>query len=139
VDVVANAAGHGLHERRHVEFAAPADRHDMAVAQNRAAVGQADDLVEPMRDVDDGDTLLSHAAEHAEQTLDFVALQRRRRLVEDQHTAPAPQGLAYGDELALAKRQLPDGTIGVRRKIEDLQSLAGFPTHARAIEPNREP
>ena len=110
-----------------------------AVAQNRAAVGEADDLVEPMRDVDDGDALLSHAAEHAEQALDFVALQRRRRLIEDQHAALPPQGFAYGDELALAKRQLPDGAIRVRGKIEDLQGLASFLAHARAIEPNRKP
>ena len=76
-------------------------RDDMlAVAQDRGAVGDAEDLVHAVRDVDDGDALAAQLADIVEQALDLVARQRRGRLVEHQDLA------------------------GLRRRLDDLGQLA---------------
>ena len=59
----------------------------LAVAQDGGAVGDAEDLVHAVRDVDDGDALAAKLADIVEQALDLVLGQRRGRLVEHQHLA----------------------------------------------------
>ena len=107
----ARASGHGADEIVDGKAAAPAHRRHPAVAQDGAAVGDRDDLVELMRDVDDRGALRLHAREHREQPLDLAFFQRRRRLVQDEDAALPAQRLGDRHELALgeAERRRPAG------------------------------
>ena len=109
-------------------------RRDATVAQHGAAVGERHDLIEPVRDIDDGDALLLHAPEHREQLLDFVGFERRGRLVEDQQPAAPAHRLGDGDKLALRKRQAVHAGVGVRREIELRQGRACLLPHGLAVD-----
>ena len=71
----------------------------------------------------------SQAVDHVEQTLDVLARQRRRRLVEDQQAGavlPADECAGDGDRRALRRRQESHGRLDVDvAEAEDRQRLAG--------------
>jgi hypothetical protein len=56
--------------------------HTFAVAQNGYAIRDLEDLGQPMRHVQDRDSLGADVVEEREQVLDIALRQRRRRLVE---------------------------------------------------------
>ena len=56
-ELLERAPHHELHERLGVEVVRRAGLHVLAVAHDRDAVGEAEDLLEPVRDVDDADAL----------------------------------------------------------------------------------
>ena len=61
------------------------DAHEVAVAQNGQAVGHFKDLIEEVGDEDDADALFLQRAHDREKLLDLVFVERRGRLVEDEH------------------------------------------------------
>ncbi len=64
-----------------------------AVPQNGDAVGNAEDLVHPVRDVDDRDASFLEALHQREERVRFGRRQRRGRLVHDQDARILGQGL----------------------------------------------
>ena len=60
-----------------------------AAAQHGHAVGQLEDLVETVRDVEHAGARAPHLADHREEALHLVVRQDRRRLVEHEHAAAA--------------------------------------------------
>ena len=117
-----------------IECAAPHQGGDAAVAQHGAAVGEFDDLFQPMRHIDDGGALILQAAQHREQPGDLAIFQRGGRLVENEHAAAAAQRLGDGDDLLLGEAELPHRQIGVRRKVERRELRARLFAHPRAID-----
>ena len=79
-----------------------------AVAQHRDLVAHREDLLEDVRDEHDRDAALAQDAQHAQQRVRVGALERRGRLVEDQHARPGDQRPRDLDELALGERQGAD-------------------------------
>ena len=61
---------------------------DLTVAHHRDAVGQFIHLVQPMRDIDDGDTVALELFDQAEQLAHVGLLQRLGRFVEEKHLGP---------------------------------------------------
>jgi hypothetical protein len=61
-------------------------RDELAVPHHRNPVGEEQDLVKIMRDVDHGHALLPETPDDLVETLPFLRAQRRRRLVHDQET-----------------------------------------------------
>ncbi len=86
-NLLRQASGHGTDEIAHGESAAPAHCGDAAITQHRATVGDCDDFIELMRNVDDGGALRLHAGKHGEQSLDLALFQCRSRLVQDEDAA----------------------------------------------------
>ncbi len=132
--LLGRAPGHGSHEIADRESAAPAHRRHASVAQHRASIGNRHHFVEPMGDVDDGGTLPPHTREHREQPLDLALLQRRGRLVEDEHAALAPQCLGNRDQLPLGKAQRGNRALRVGIEIELGEDVARLSFHAGAID-----
>ena len=79
-----------------------------AVAQDGGAVGDAEDLVHAVRDVDDCDALRLEPADIVEQAVDLVRRQRRRRLVEHQDAWTLRGRLDDLGELPLASAKICD-------------------------------
>ncbi len=77
----------------------------LAVAEHRELVGDLEQLVHLVRDVDDALALLAQLANDAEQMVDFDIAQRRRRLIHDEHLGVERHGLRDLDHLAACHRQ----------------------------------
>ena len=111
-------------------------RLEMAVAQNREIVADADELLEAVRDVDDGDARLLQFGNDAEQHLDLGGGQRRRRLVHDQHAGVVGQRLGDLDDLLLADPEIVDQRIGVDVVFEAGEQLPGALALAGHVDMN---
>ena len=79
-----------------------------SVAKDRDAVGDAKDLVEPMRDIDDADAARAEPPKRLEQALDIGFGQGRRRLVEHEDIRLDGERPADRDERALGRRKRRD-------------------------------
>ena len=79
---------------------------DLAVAHHRDAVGQFVHLVQPMRDIDDGDTVALELFDQAEQLAHVGLLQRLGRFVEEKHLGTGCERARDLDDMALGKRKL---------------------------------
>ncbi len=131
--------GHGADEIINRKAAAPARCCDAAIAQYRAAIGDRHDLVELMRDIDDGRALRAHARQHGEQPRDFMLLEGGGRLVENEDAALPVERPADGDQLALGERERSHRAIDVGRKIELCQDCARVGAHAGAVDQGERP
>ena len=79
------------------------------VAHHRHSVGDLEDLLEPVRDVEHGDPGTGQLAQDREQPTRLPVVERRVGLVEDEHTRLFEQHPGELDELALGDRHLSDG------------------------------
>ena len=129
------AAGHVAGELGGGERAARKLRHYLAIAHHGAPVGDGDDLVEAMGDVEDRDAGLLQAFDHREEARHLALLQRSRRLVENEHARIARERPRDGDRLALGEGQLIHPLIEIERQIEPVERVARERQHARAVEP----
>ena len=97
-----------------------------AVAQDDDAIGEVHHLVEAVRDEDHARAAGGRAPHRGEQPPDLVAVQRGRRLVEDQQTVgavPPVERARDRDDRPLGRRQLGDGHGDVERRVELAQQL----------------
>ena len=103
VDVLAD---HHRRERLRGQVGDVARADDAAAAQDRDAVGDVEDLVHPVRHVQDARAAAADLAHDLEQPLDLGVRQDRGRLVEDEDAAagPALEGGGDGDDRALDRR-----------------------------------
>ena len=99
--------------------------HFPAVAEHDDAVGDRENLVKVMRDVEDGDPLIAERPEDLQQPAPLGAIERGRRLVEDQDFRIAGQRLGDFDELALAGREPPDLDSDGDREAEPIEMVPG--------------
>ena len=76
-----------------------------AVAQHDDAVGKLDDLVQPVRDVDDRGAVGAQPPDHREQAARFVVGQRRGRLVEGDQPAAGAHRAHDLDHLPLRRTE----------------------------------
>ena len=91
--------------------------------QDGDAVRDRADLVELVRDEDDGAALGRHAPEHLEEGLRLLRREHGGGLVEDEQLGLAGEGLDDLDALLLADRELPDPGAGVHVKPVALAQL----------------
>ena len=133
------ASGHGGDEIVDGKGTAPAHRRHPPVAQDGAAVGDRDDFVEVMRDVDDRGALRLHAREHREQPLDLAFFQGRRRLVQDEDAALPAQRLGDRHQLPLGEAERSHRPVRVGVKVELGKHGARGVAHARAIDHGQRP
>ena len=100
-----------------------------AAAQDGDAVGQREDLVEPVRDVEHARARAADLADHGEQPLDLVVRQHRGRLVEHQHAVaavPALQRRGDRDHRALDRRGGGQRAVDVEVDAEAGEDAAGL-------------
>src|SRR3546814_1739240 len=86
---------------------------ELALAQHGDAVGHRHDLVQLVRDEDDGEALRHHGLQGGEERLDLLRRKHGGRLVEDEDAGAAVERLQDLDALALAHREVADEAPGV--------------------------
>ena len=107
-----------------------------AVAQHRDAVGDLEQLVEPMADVDDPDAAAFELADDVEQARDVALGQRGGRLVHDQDARVVRQRAQNLDPLAVADGERADDLVG--GEIVDLErgeQRLGLRAHGAPVDP----
>jgi hypothetical protein len=93
----------------------------LAVAQNADAVGDLEDLLHPVRDVDDPDTLAAQIVDHLEQHDLLGVGQRRGRFVEDHRLGVHRQGARDLDHLLVRNGQIADQRLRLEANLQPLQ------------------
>ena len=114
--------------RRHVLADEP------AAAEDGDAVGDLVDLVEEVRDEDDGDAALLEVADDAEELGHLVDVEARRRLVEHQHPHVDRDRPGDGDELLDGERVASQHRRRIDRQPEPRQHLRGALAHRRPVD-----
>ena len=107
-----------------------------AVAQHRDAVGDLEQLVEPMADVDDPDAAAFELADDVEQARDVALGQRGGRLVHDQDARVVRQRAQDLDPLAVADGERADDLVG--GEVVDLErgeQRLGLRPHGAPVDP----
>ncbi len=112
------APEHRLDQRHPREVRGRPGADEPAVAQHRDPVGDGIDLIEEVGDEDDAQPLCGQAAHDAEQDLDLVRVEARRRLVEDQHPGRQVDGPGDGDEVLHGDRVVAERRAGIDREVE---------------------
>ena len=100
---------------------------DAPVAQHGDEVADADQLLQAMRDVDDGDAARLEVGDDTEEDFDLGGAQGRGRLVHDQDAGVLRHRLGDLDELLLADAQLLDRRARIDARLQALQQRAGPP------------
>ncbi|MNZ80682.1 hypothetical protein D3C78_993250 [compost metagenome] len=112
------------------------DAHQLAIAQHGDALGDALELFQAVRDVDDGHPTLLQAFDLGEQQLDLARGEHGRRLIENQHMAVADQVAGNFHHLLMADAQFADRGVRVDSVETDLShSGPGLLTQALATDP----
>ena len=125
-----------LDESHVIELGDGHRRHQLPVAQHRDTIGELEHLVEVVRDVDDRHAPLLQAVDDLEQSMDVVAWQRGRRLVEHEQVGSLlPTDESAGDRhgRALRRRQIVDRCLDV--DVLETQHLERFARGADLVAP----
>ena len=130
------ATDHHLDERIGVGLGRRHRPDRAAVTQDRDALGDGEDLLELVRDVDDGDALISQAADDPEEPLDLAIAERRRRLVHQQQAdASASQGAGDLDDLSLRDAERPRLKVEVEIHSQPRERAARLLTLSATSDP----
>ncbi len=101
-----------------------------SVAEHRHRVGDAQDVLDEMRDEDDGGAFVPQPPQGRKQPLDFRRRERRRRLVQDDDAGAREQHAGDFDQLLQTDRQVPEPRQWVDVDAEPCELLARFARHA---------
>ena len=134
VGVGQRTGDHVADQRRLVGIGDVAGGDQGAVAQNRDAVGELEDLLHAVADIDDRDALAVEAADEGEEGVGFLAGQVAGGLVEDEKAGAAHGGARGGDELLLADGEGGERSGGVDVKAEIVEDLLGLAAHVAFAE-----
>ena len=114
-------------------------RDEAAVAHHDDLIGDALNLVELVRDVDQRDAVGLQLRDQCEQALGLARRERRGRLVHDQQARLALQRLRDLDQLLLGDDQMLDQRVGACRQADQSQHAFGLGAHRSVVEPRARP
>ncbi len=134
VEVGDGAADHAPHQVAGRHVGDRVGRHVLAVAHHGDGVAELGDLVEAVRDEDDGVARVAQATRDREEPAHLDGAERRRRLVHDEQ--PGVQGDRLGDldDLLVRDGQPLGRTVRVEVDAEVAEELPGPGPHGAAVD-----
>ena len=102
---------------------------EVAVAKHRHLVGDLEQLVHLVGDVDDALALRLQRTDDLEEMLDLALGQRRRRLVHDENVGIVGDRLGDLDHLPVGDREVAHLRFRIDRDVEPLEQRLGPPAH----------
>ena len=102
---------------------------EAAVAENRHFVGDLEQLVHLVRDVDDAFALGLQRADDAEEMRDFPVGERRGRLVHDQDVGIVGDRLGDLDHLPVGDAEIAHFGLGIDADVEPVEQSLGAAAH----------
>ena len=106
------AADHQLDQAGLVDCVGRAGADAFAVAEDRHAVGEAEDLIEPVGNVDDADAVRAQLGDYLEEQFLLALGEGGGGFVHDHEPRAGAEGAGDLDELLLGHRQRAHGGIG---------------------------
>ena len=137
--VAHRASDDHLHQFAGVGFARRDRRQPPAVAKNGDPIGDAEDLVEPMGDVDDADVAGAKPPQRVEQPFDIGFGKRRGRLIENEDVRFDRQRPADRNERAFGRWKRRDRRVRIEIAAHDRERLGrGVPHLGHEMRPARD-
>ena len=136
VHLVDGSPGHHPDHRIRLERLDGQGAYPAAVAQDREAVADGQDLLEPVRDVDDAHALRAHPPDQLEQHVDLPLGEAGGGFVHDDH--PGLEGHRLGDlhQLLLGGGEPGHGQARIQIRGQGLEQFGAAPVHlAGVLEP----
>ena len=133
-NVLEFAADHHRDERVAIQIGDRPNADQLAVLEHRHAVGDREDLLQPVGDVDDADAVRAQTPGSVEQQLRLAARNHRSRLVEHQKLRIAHQRLCDLDHLLIRDAQLLHQRAGVEMMAEPVERFAGASVHRGVVD-----
>jgi len=133
-DVVEGAADHQLDDGVHVQLAGRLRAHVRTVADDRDLVGDPEQFVEPVRDVDDAGALRTQLLDLCEQDVDFLGGDGGRRLVEDDDVRFLRDRLHDLEHLDVGHRQVLQFVVGPVAQAFALEQVDGAGTNGLPVD-----
>ena len=127
IDVLQVAPDHELDQVVHRHFRDLLGVDVTPVLEHRDLVGQLEDLLQAVGDVDDADALGLERAHDLEQLLQILLAQHGRWLVHDEDARLAVQGLGDLDQLLFGHRQGRNHGVDRQGDAQPVQDLPGAP------------
>ena len=134
VDLIERPVDHFADQVPLVGFGDDVGADQLPVAQHRDTVGDLEDLLHPVADIDDRDALAVQAPDQREELVGLGAGQVAGRLVEHQEPG-APAGSAGGrDQLLLTDGQVAQHRVGRQVEAQLIQDRLGSARHLPLAE-----
>ena len=111
-----------------------ARRDQPAVAQHRHPLADLEHLMQPVRDVNDGDAFCLELLDDGEEPLDLRRRQCRRRLVQHEELAVIAQRLGDLDQLHLGNAERLDARPRIDVEADLLEQRDGAPVERLAVD-----
>ena len=138
IEILDVASHHQTHQLVFVQIVDRQGIDDLAVAHDRHPVGDAEDLVEPVRDVQDRYAVGLEVPDHLEEALDLLLRERGRRLVHDDDLRVYGERLGDLDPLHLGDREAQTTRSGsVCRPTRSSNPRASWLSALRFTNPKR--
>ena len=129
------AASHHPDERGAIDAGALAGFDRLPIAEDGDAIGNREDLLETMRDIDDAAAVRLEQPDDREQALDFAFGQRGRRLVHDDDLRVGADGLGDLDDLLLGHAERFDEARRIDRGADPAEELRRPALTCRPVQP----
>jgi hypothetical protein len=133
--VLDGARDHVADELALVRLGDHARGDELSVAQDGHALGELEDLLEAMADVDDRDALAVQAPDQREELIGLAAREIARGLVEDQEAGAAHGGAGGRHELLLPDGQRTQGRAGRQVKADLVEDRLRPAHHGAVLQP----
>src|SRR5579863_6733340 len=111
--VLGMSADHAVDDFGDGEPLAIPSRHVLAISGYRDAIGDGEDLLEAMRNVQHCDAPLSELAQHRKEAFGVALVERRIRFVKDEQPRLLEEDARKLDELLLADAEAAQGRIHI--------------------------
>ena len=128
------ASDHRANEVVGVEAFELAGENELAVAEDRHALAEREDLFEPVRDEEHRDARLVQGSGNLEEAVDLDGGERRGRLVHDDDSGIEREGLGDLDQLLLGDREAERDPVEVEPDAEPLEDRLGLRVHRREVD-----
>ena len=128
------AADHQGHEIGFGERRRRNGRHEAAVFEHRDGVAETEDLLEPVADVENRFPARAQIVDQRSERIDLGVVERRGRLVEDEHGRVGRDALCDLDQLLLRDRQARREPVRRDREADALEHRARVRRHLARVE-----
>ena len=105
-----------------------------AIPQDGDAVGDGENLLQLVRNIDAGDSPLAQIAKDGEENLDFMLRERGGRFIKNENARVFREGLDDFHELLLADAEALHRESGIDVDLKPIQKRAGVVVNARPID-----
>jgi len=133
-DLVDRTPDHHLDQLAFLHLGDQALAHELAVAEDRVAVGDAEDLIELVRDEEDGLVLPLQLIDEVVKLLDFLVGQGGGGFVHDDDAGVDRKRAGDGDKVLVGDAKIAKPHVGIDLRTDAMQDLPRLIDHPLGVD-----